>query len=615
MSIENIFSRRPRLVMLLLAAVTVAAYGHLFTNDFTNFDDDTYILNNLWVQRGLSIDSIRWAFSFDLKDGAYWQPLTWLSLMFDYELFRLNPVGYHLENLAIHIANTLLLFTMLKRMTGRIWPTAFVAALFALHPLNVESVAWAVERKNVLSSFFWMLALLAYGHYTDKPSWRRYCPIFAFMAAGLLAKSMIVSLPCVLLLLDYWPLQRIGLPDEGPGGKWNWPLIRWLIAEKIPLFFLSVLSVAVSDYSLKVDGKYALRTYLPPLDDRIFEALVSYARYLGKLIWPSKLVVYYPPQLVYPPWQVACAGILLLAITLVALYMAKRRPWFVVGWLWFLGVLFPVSGIKRAGLWPAMADRFAYLPFIGIFIIIAWTAPELLQRMRQRRIVLAGVAFLIITALSALTFIQTGYWKTSRTLFAHALKAGEDNYVFRDNYGHGLFYQGRAQEAMEQYRLALNFRPDYAKAHFNMGAALDLLGRTDEATTEYMAALRIDPTYTSAHNNLGLRLSQKGRHEEAKQHFLAALRTRPNDPDILFNLGLIHFNQGNPVEAEKLFAEAVRLKPDFIKARSNLASVLGRERKYREAVVQFEEVLKYMPNDRETKRSLEFTRMKLAGQN
>jgi tetratricopeptide (TPR) repeat protein len=610
MSIEKIFSVRPRLVMLLLAVVTVVAYGHLFTNDFTNFDDDTYILNNLWVQGGLSIDSIRWAFSFDLKDGAYWQPLTWLSLMLDNEFFRLNPVGYHLENLAIHITNALLLFTLLRRMTDRIWSAAFVAALFALHPLNVESVAWAVERKNVLSSLFWMLALLAYAHYTDKPSWKRYCQVFAFMAVGLMAKSMIVSLPCVLLLLDYWPLQRTGLPVEGPREKRNRLRIRRLIAEKIPLFVLSVLSVAVSDYSLKADGKFADRTYLPPLDGRISEALVSYVRYLGKLVWPSELVVYYPPRSAYPEWQIVCAGILLLAITLV-----KRRPWFIVGWLWFLGVLFPVSGIKRAGLWPAMADRFSYLPFIGIFIIIAWSAPELLQRVRQRRIVLGCAAFISLAALSTLTFIQTGYWKTSRTLFAHALEAGEDNYVFRDNYGHGLFYQGRVQEAMEQYRLALNFRPDYAKAHFNMGAALDLLGRTDEATAEYRKALRLDPSYSSAHNNLGLRLAEKGRYEEAKQHFLAALRTRPNDPNTLFNLGLALFNQGNLAEAEMFFAEAVRLRPDFVKARSNLGSVLGSERKYREAVVQFEEVLKYMPDDQETRRNLEFSRMKLAGKN
>jgi Flp pilus assembly protein TadD len=426
---------------------------------------------------------------------------------------------------------------------------------------------------------------------------------------------MIVSLPCVLLLLDYWPLQRTGLPDESPGEKQNRLRIRRLIAEKIPLFALSVLSVAVSDYSLKADGKFADRTYLPPLGDRISEALVSYVRYLGKLVRPSNLVVYYPPRSAYPEWQIVCAGILLLAITLVALYMAKRRPWFIVGWLWFLGVLFPVSGIKRAGLWPAVADRFAYLPFIGIFIIIAWSAPELMQRVRQRRIVLGCAAFISLAALSTLTFIQTGYWKTSRTLFAHALKAGEDNYVFRDNYGHGLFYQGRVQEAMEQYRLALNFRPDYAKAHFNMGAALDLLGRTDEATAEYRKALRLDPSYSSAHNNLGLRLAEKGRYEEAKQHFLAALRTRPNDPNTLFNLGLALFNQGNLAEAEMFFAEAVRLRPDFVKARSNLGSVLGSERKYREAVVQFEEVLKYMPDDQETRRNLEFSRMKLAGKN
>ena len=610
MPAEKIIARRPWLIPLALAIVTTVVYWHLATNDFTNFDDDTYITNNLWVQKGLTLDSIRWAFSFAYKDGTYWQPLTWLSLMLDYDLFKLDPTGYHLENLALHIANALLLFSVLKGMTGRLWQSAFVAFLFALHPLNVESVAWAVERKNVLSSLFWMLALWAYARYARRPSWQGYLPIVVFMAVGLMAKSMLVSLPCALLLLDYWPLRRTSLPWDAPADG-QIPFWR-AILEKVPLLALSLLSVAVSVGSLRADAQYHVRTYLPPLYTRISEALVSYAKYIGKLFWPNRLAVYYPPRDSYPGWEIAAAALLLVGITLGVIVLARKKPWLATGWLWFAGVLFPVSGMMRAGLWPAMADRFAYLPYIGLYIIVAWGIPELLRTLPRRNIVLAGSAVAVIVLLATLTRVQAGYWKTSKTLFSHALQVAEDNYVARNNYGHGLLAQGRTEEAIEQYKRALQFKVDYPKVHFNLGLALYMQGKTDEAIKEYAESLRLDPNHGSANNNLGLILLDQGKYEEAKQHFMTAARSKPNDPAPALNLGLVYFNTGNMEEARKQFTEALRLDPDQTKARANLGSALGRLGRYEEAIQQFEEILQKDPHNAEARRNLAYAQKKLA---
>jgi len=606
---DSFFARRPWIIMLVLALVTTAAYWHLAGNDFVNFDDDTYVTNNLWVQRGLTLDSVRWAFSFANKEGTYWQPLTWLSLMLDYELFKLDPAGYHLENLALHICNALILFSVLRRSTGKLWQSAFVAFLFALHPLNVESVAWAVERKNVLSSLFWMLALWAYARYARRPSWQGYLPVLIFMGVGLLAKSMLVSLPCALLLLDYWPLRRVSWTGAGTeAGKFT----LWSLAlEKAPLLVLSLLSVAVSTRSLQVDPLYQARNVLPPLGLRISEALVSYATYLGKLFWPTGLAVFHPSQEAYPVWQVAASAALLLGLSVAVTLGARTRPWLATGWFWFLGVLFPVTGLMRAGLWPAWADRFAYLPFVGLFIIIAWGVPELAGRLPRREVFLGGGAAAIILCLACQTRVQAGYWKTSKSLFSHALEVAQDNFVARDNYGHGLLSQGRTDEAIEQYRLALRFRPDYTKAHFNLGVALYLQGKTDEAVGEYREALRLDPNYLSANNNLGLILVDRGKYGEAEQLFLTAARSKPDDPKPVLNLGLIYAATGNLEEARRQFSAALRIDPDLTKAHANLGSILGRQGRYREAIDQFRTVLRVAPDNKDVQRNLAFAQQKL----
>jgi Flp pilus assembly protein TadD len=599
---ESLFTKRPWLIVLLLAIITVAAYGHLFTNEFVYFDDDQYIMDNTWVQQGLHIDSMRWAFSLEREDNTYWHPMTWLSLMVDHDLFGLNPAGYHLMNLFLHIASSIILFFVLKRITGGIWQSAFVAAVFSLHPLNVESVAWAVERKSVLSTFFWMLSLWAYVRYAERPSWLRYLPVFIFLALGLMAKSMLVSLPLALLMLDFWPLRRIKLGGEKRKDGSEGASLVWIVVEKIPLLALSLLSVAASFISVKPDDK----GQLSPLDLRLSEAVVSYVKYLAKMVWPTDLVVFYPPHLSYPGWQVAGAALLLLAITAATLLLARKCPWLPVGWFWYLAVMFPVSGLVRHGLWPAMADRFAYLPMIGILIMVAWSIPALARQNTRIRMLIAGAALLICAAFSLLTWTQAGHWQTSRTLFEHAIANGEDNIDIRKNYGFALSREGKFEEALQQFRVTVEQRPDKAMPHFNVGACLDKLGRVDEAMAEYGEALRLDPDYTDAHNNIGMYLFGKGRNEEAKQHLLTALRSRPKDPDILLNLGLVFDALKESAEAVKYLSEAVRLSPVSIEAHSALGSILGRTGKYREAIVQYSEVLKLDPTNVTARKSIEF---------
>jgi len=587
--------RRPWLIIAALAIVTIIVYCHLFTNDFTNFDDDMYITHNFWVKQGLSADSIRWAFGFTDKDGTYWQPLTWLSLMLDYELFALDPAGYHLENLLLHIACAVTLFLVLRGMTGALWRPALVAALFALHPLNVENVAWAAERKSILSALFFLLALMAYTRYVRHPSVMRYLPVFLAMATGLMAKSMIVTLPFVLLLIDFWPLQRMRINAiiSSPVDRISFGR---LLLEKTPLMALSLASVMISVYSLKADPLHTVRTYLPPLGIRVSEALVSYVKYLGKLAWPTDLAPYYPPHYGYPVWQVFGAILLLSALTLLTIRYSRKTPWLVVGWLWYLGMLLPVSGLMRSGLWPAMADRFAYLPFIGLFIALAWSLPSpACSAGRQRLMVVLACAVLI--GMGVRTWQQAALWKTSRTLFSHSLKVADDNFVARNNYGHGLLLQGRGFEAAEQFRKALKFRPDYAKSHFNLGTALDMQNEPEEAKKEYLETLRLDPEFSDAHINLGQYYGAKGEFDEARKHFEAAHKRRPHDPTLLHNIGVNYIRMGHPEKAERYLRDAVNGNPSYVNARMRLGEVLEGKGEREEAAVQYRAVLKLVPNN------------------
>jgi hypothetical protein len=437
--------RRDVLLCLFLIVISLAVYLQVRNHEFIHLDDYLYIAENRHIQQGLTTESVTWALT--ATDISYWQPMTLLSLILDYELYGLNPLGYHLTNLLLHLLNTLLLFLVLKRMTGSIWRSAFVASLFALHPLNVESVAWATERKNVLSTTFWMLTMWTYVLYVERPVIVRYVLVFLCFALGLMSKPMLVTLPFVLLLLDYWPLgrfqfRRSAAEIEAQEHKLLQPSSRWasnfrLVLEKVPLVVLSVVAIYVSSLSVQRSG-IVISTETVPMTLRIANALVSYVGYIGKMFWPQKLAVFYPYPTMLPTWQVAGAGLLLIGVTLVAIWTFQRLPYLVTGWLWYLGTLIPVIGLKQVGLWPAMADRFAYVPLIGLFIIIAWGGSELVAGWRHRRVVLSVVAGAAIAAAMICTWRQLHHWRNTAELFKHALEVTTDNYVAHNNFGNEL---------------------------------------------------------------------------------------------------------------------------------------------------------------------------------
>nr|NIQ74795.1 tetratricopeptide repeat protein [Gammaproteobacteria bacterium]NIQ90679.1 tetratricopeptide repeat protein [Deltaproteobacteria bacterium] len=450
------------IICLVLILATSAVYWQVTGHDFVDLDDNVYVYENSHVQDGVTLDSIIWAFT--TTSIAYWHPMTWLSLMVDHELYGLNSSGYHLTNLLVHTISTLLLFLVLKRMTGAPWRSAFVAALFALHPLNVESVAWVAERKNVLSTFFWMLTIWGYARYVERPGINRYLLVLLVFGLGLMAKPMLVTLPCVLLLLDYWPLGRFQLGQFGKEAKEQLPTFEnqtshWsqpsrLVLEKVPFLVLSVVSIYLSSLSVKRLG-IVITTDAVPMSLRVANALVSYVGYIGKMIWPANLAVFYPPPEIVPGWQVAAAGLLLVFVSILVIRAVRLRPYLAVGWLWYLGTLAPVIGLVRAGLWPHMADRFAYVPLIGLFIMISWGVPEVVARWHYRKIGLATTGAALLSVLMVTTWLQVRYWKNGTRLFEHTLDVTSNNYVAHYTLGNALDRKGRTDDAIKHYQEAL----------------------------------------------------------------------------------------------------------------------------------------------------------------
>ena len=406
------------LICLLLIIATLSVYWQIQQHEFINFDDNEYITENKYVQQGITLKATIWAFTAYHSNN--WHPLTWLSHMLDVELFGLNPRGHHLVNLFFHITNTLLLYFVLRFMTGSIWKSGFVAALFALHPLHVESVAWASERKDVLSTFFWMLTLLGYFWYVQRPLLRRYVLVILFFVLGLLSKPMVVTLPFVLLLLDYWPLNRLVF-ESGKTIPWR------IIWEKIPFFFFITIS-SFFTYSAQTKGGVVKALEVFPLGVRVSNALIAYVNYILKMVFPFKLAVLYPHPGIHPWWKVVGAGLLLLIIMFFAVRSMKDKPYFIIGWLWFLGTLIPVIGLVQVGM-QSMADRYTYIPYIGLFIIIAWGVPDFMKRFRDRRHWLSITAFLILLTFMGITWKQVGYWVNSERLYKHSINITSNNFI------------------------------------------------------------------------------------------------------------------------------------------------------------------------------------------
>jgi Flp pilus assembly protein TadD len=595
-------SRLDLLICLLLVVATLTVYLQVRNHEFIRFDDDQYIAKNRHIQQGLTTESVTWALT--ATDISYWQPMTLLSLILDYELYGLNPLGYHLTNLLLHLLNTLLLFLVLKRMTGSIWRSAFVASLFALHPLNVESVAWATERKNVLSTTFWMLTMWTYVLYVERPVIVRYVLVFLCFALGLMSKPMLVTLPFVLLLLDYWPLgrfqfRRSAAEIEAQEHKLLQPSSRWasnfrLVLEKVPLVVLSVVAIYVSSLSVQRSA-IVISTETVPMTLRIANALVSYVGYIGKMFWPQKLAIVYPYPTMLPTWQIAGAGLLLIGVTLVAIWTFQRLPYLVTGWLWYLGTLIPVIGLKQVGFWPAMADRFAYVPLIGLFIMIAWGGPELVAGWRHRRVVLSVVA-------------GAAHWRNTAELFKHALEVTTDNYVAHNNFGNELAAQGMFDEAISHYSETLRLKPHYMGTHNNLAVVLARQGRFDEAILHYSEALRLKPDSAETHNNLGVALAKLGKIDAAIAHYIRALELEPHYAEAHNNMGNALAEQGKLDDAVSYFYKALEVSQAYPKAHNNLGVALARQGKFDEAISHFNEALRLQPDFTQARVNLEIAK-------
>ena len=545
-------------IFLTLALLTFVVYLPVRNHEFVRYDDDVYVTNNPEVQSGLSWQGIKWAFVTD--HGANWHPLTWLSLMLDCQLFRVKPGPLHLVNVLFHIANTLLLFIVFNRMTKALWQSAFIAALFALHPLHVESVAWIAERKDVLSTLFWLLTMLAYVRYVERSSAGRYILALTFFALGLLAKPMLVTLPFVLLLLDYWPLDRFS------NSRFS---IRNSVIEKLPFFFLSILSSVIT-FIVQQKGGAVFAGDIVPFNVRLANAICSYFVYIEKMFWPVRLAVLYPYSINgISLFRVLLSATILVLITVLVLYNYRRRKYLIVGWLWYLGTLVPVIGIVQMGV-QAFADRYTYVPLTGLFIICAFASADLLKNVPFKKYILATSATIILLACTISTTVQLIYWKDSGLLFERALAVTENNVHILNNYGNALGAMGRHEEAAKVLEQAVRCLPDSYEIRNNYGKALQNLGKFDEAIEQYQNALKIEPTADFARYNLSVALAAKGNFEAAIEQCRIVLAARPDDTEMHTHLGILLQNQGKLDQAIESYKKALQIDPNFQKARENL---------------------------------------------
>lgn len=612
----------------MLGLTTLALYAPSLRHDFIQYDDQQYVTENLQVQAGLTIHGLIWAFGCHASN---WHPLTWLFHMLDCQFYGLNAAGHHLTNLLLHVCNTLVLFLVLSRMTGATWRSAFVAALFAWHPLHVESVAWVAERKDVLSALFWMLTLGSYLWYVTQPKPSRYTITLICFALGLMSKPMVVTLPFVLLLLDYWPLGRISkFSPQAAAATETGTQIRplpWnrVLLEKCPFL---VLSAAGCILTLSAQGQaesIVSTAGLPPAQ-RIVHAVISYGHYLFAAFVPRHLAVYYPYETGVPFVELAGVTLTILIITFFCLRQTRLQPYLLVGWLWYLGTLVPVIGLVQVGD-QAWADRYTYIPLIGLFIMVVWRVAEL----PFPKAVFCALGMVILAASASMTAVQLGYWRTTRTLFEHAARVTHNNYMAITMLGSLLAQEGKMNEAIAHYHTALRLKPTFPEAHFFLANALDEEGnldaaiaeyrkalwfrpiaaqtrifmgmalakqkKYDEAVVQYNAALKLDPDSAIAQNNLARILHTQGQFNAAIEHYKAALNLNPKLAIAHNNLGILLLQQGRLASGTRQLREALKLKPDNAETQFNLALALNQQAQWSEAAGLFRETLDGHAND------------------
>jgi tetratricopeptide (TPR) repeat protein len=559
---------------------TIAAYSGVQECGFVNFDDPLYVVNNRHVAQGLTPATVAWAFR---STDDFWFPLTRLSHLTDRQLYDLNAAGHHWTSVAIHALSAVLLFLLLQRMTGSVWKSAFVAAMFALHPLHVESVAWISERKDVLSTFFWIVTIFAYMRYVEDRRPARYALLIASFVLGLMSKPMIVTLPFALLLLDFWPLNRVNLKDRAG-------LVK-LIVEKTPLFGLAIAG-SVLTYLVQVEVGATTAVHAP-VWLRIQNTLVSYAGYLSQTIWPAGMAVLYPLPLSIPIWKSALAAVALAAVTIFAIRTVRRFPFLAVGWFWFLGTLVPAIGLVQVGF-QARADRYTYIPMIGIGIMIAWGAAELFRRHTTALAIAAGIAIL---AWLLVTRSQVETWIDSRTLFTHAISVTTDNYVAHSNLCSLNARENRIPEALPHCQAAIRIKPDYSDAHTNLADIYRLQGRLDDSIAESREAIRLNPRDATPLANLANLLGYQGKLEESAGKYREALHVSPAHVVARVGLAWTLAQLDRRDEALALLQETVRIHPDYAAAHAQLGILLGSLGRPQEALDALTESIRLNPND------------------
>ncbi len=610
---------------LALVVITLAVYWQVGGHSFISFDDGLYVYENSRVLRGLTLSNIAWAFTS--LEAANWHPLTWLSHMLDVQLYGLNAGGHHISSVVIHAAAAVLLLLLLYRLTGAVWQSALVAALFALHPMHVESVAWVAERKDVLSAFFWFLTLLLYAGYASTRRRSYYLLTLLSFALGLMAKPMLVTLPLVMLLLDGWPLKRGGevsirhlgttavRPEPhdfardrlveghesahvstGSTRTYSYPaLMLALVKEKIPFFVLSLLSAAITIYAQgKATAIQNLETI--PYGMRIENAAISYVTYMARLLWPNDLAVYYPFTFDLPGWKFVGSAVILVLVTAWVLRVGRRYPFLAVGWLWFLITLAPVIGLVQVGS-QAMADRYTYIPYTGLFIMLAWGVPALTTVWPYRRTLHVALAAVALSVLVAVSWQQIGYWRDGVSLFTHALQVTSNNGVAHNSLGITLKEKGDLDGAIAQYRKALAINPYGHESHSHMGVALAEKGELESATGEFKAALAIKPNDYDASNNLGLAYARLGALDAAIQQLRSAIALKPDAGSAHINLGLALIEKGELDAAIRELRQAVALNPASDVTHTNLGAALAGKGDLNAAIGEFQAALAIKPND------------------
>jgi protein O-mannosyl-transferase len=585
------------IILMVLAVLTLMPFYQIKNHDFIHLDDPQYVATNIHIRNGVTEEAISWAFTSGYAGN--WHPITWISHMADIQLFGLSPGAHHLTNLFLHIANTLLLFLVLKEMTGSFIRSGLVAALFAVHPLHVESVAWIAERKDVLCAFFWMLSMGSYTLYARKPGFVLYMLTLFFFVLGLMSKPMMVTLPFVFLLLDYWPLARINKgwfvslrEDNSDGGRLQ--SLKVLLIEKIPFFVLAAIS-AVITYAVQQHSGAVQSSHVLSLSVRLANIAISYVAYLGKAIWPDFLAVYYPYPNVIILWKAALAALLLISLTIILLRKSSRHPFLGVGWLWYLGTLVPVIGIIQVGD-QAMADRYTYLPLIGIFIVFAWGGAELAKKYTIPKRITVAICVVIITALTFQTFKQAGLWKNSVILFEHTISRTQNNYLAHCQLGmaYSSIDRGKARFHLKE---TIAIAPTLTEAYCWLALLYSIWGENDAAEALLNDALHIAPQDPFIHKYMGIILQQKGDNKSAVKHYLYCLSKSPNDPEILNNLSVALISRKRFKEAQEYLSRALDENPVYPDALGNMGLLLARTGNPDEAIVYFNRALRSNPQN------------------